>query len=141
MPRPLPIKDLNHLALAVRDARIACDFYREVLGFREVQRPPFDFPGAWLVGYGIQIHILETEHALEHGDEPNSRANHYAFAVEDGSQIVEILNAHGIPFIQRLNAGKIHQTFFQDPDGHSIEVAVYPGDPAFLDSSQEIKKP
>lgn len=133
MPRPLPILGLNHLALAVRDTKTSTAFYRDVLGFREVERPPFDFPGAWLVGYGIQIHILETEHAYEGGDQPNSRADHYAFAMADTSKLIEILNEHGIPFIQRVNAGNIHQTFFQDPDGHSIEVAVYPADPPFLD--------
>ncbi|GAA4436909.1 VOC family protein [Bremerella cremea] len=133
MTRPLPLKGLNHLALAVRDTAVSRDFYRDVLGFREVERPPFDFPGAWLVGYGIQIHILETEHLGQFGEGPNSRADHYAFALEDDRQLVEILNEHGIPFIQRVNAGNIHQTFFQDPDGHSIEVAVYPADPPFID--------
>ncbi|RCS54193.1 hypothetical protein DTL42_03320 [Bremerella cremea] len=133
MPRPLPIRGLNHLALAVKDTQVSIAFYRDVLGFRQVERPPFDFPGAWLVGYGIQIHILETEHAFDGGDQPNSRGDHYAFALKDESQLVEILNEHGIPFIQRVNAGNIHQTFFQDPDGHSIEVAVYPADPPFID--------
>ncbi|WDI41395.1 VOC family protein [Bremerella sp. P1] len=133
MPRPIPIKSLNHLALAVRDARVACGFYRDVLGFREVERPPFNFPGAWLVGYGIQIHILETEHLGDYGENPNSRANHYAFAVDDNSDLVDILNEHGIEYIQRVNAGNVHQTFFQDPDGHTIEVAVYPADPPFVD--------
>lgn len=133
MPRPIPIKSLNHLALAVKDTARSRDFYRDVLGFREVERPPFNFPGAWLVGYGIQIHILETEHAGDYGDQPNSRANHYAYAIDNATPLVEILNEHGIPFIQRVNAGNIHQTFFQDPDGHSIEVAVYPPDPPFID--------
>ncbi len=133
MPRPIPITSLNHLALAVRNSDVARDFYRDVLGFREVERPPFNFPGAWLTGYGIQIHILETEHAVEFGIDPNSRADHYAFAVEDASDLVDILNEHGIPFVQRVNAGNIHQTFFQDPDGHTIEVAVYPQDPPYID--------
>jgi len=133
MPKQIPITQLNHLALSVADTARAVAFYRDVLGFREVERPPFDFPGAWLVGYGIQIHMVESSGLADLGDSPNSRGNHYAYAVEDASELVTILEGHGIEYIQRVNAGNVHQTFFQDPDGHTIEVAVYPADPPFLD--------
>jgi len=130
MPEPSPLVRLHHLAYAVRNTERSRRFYCDVLGFEEVERPPFDFPGAWLVGHGIQIHILEyDEHAPELTHSPNSRGAHYAFAVDDASRLTEILDQHGIHYVQKVNAGNIHQTFFQDPDGYTIEVAVYPPDP------------
>jgi len=130
MSESLPLTRLHHLAYAVRDTERSRRFYCDVLGFEEVERPPFDFPGAWLVGHGIQIHILEyDEHAPELTNSPNSRGAHYAFAVDDASRLTEILDKHGIKYVQKVNAGNIHQTFFQDPDGYTIEVAVYPLDP------------
>jgi catechol 2,3-dioxygenase-like lactoylglutathione lyase family enzyme len=38
-----------------------CRFYCEVLGFRQIWRPDFPFRGAWLFGYGLQIHLIEPE--------------------------------------------------------------------------------
>ena len=134
MSRPLPITKMHHLALAVRDTAVSRDFYCRILGFREVERPPFDFPGAWLVGHGMQIHILEKpEFAPSPEEQPNSRGVHYAFALTDSSELTILLQKHGVHYVQKVNAGKIHQTFFQDPDGHTIEVAVYPADPDFID--------
>ncbi|TWT30071.1 VOC family protein [Blastopirellula retiformator] len=133
MTPPLPIRRLQHIAVAAADAVQSRDFYRDVLGFREVERPPFDFRGAWLCGYGIQIHVIERTTPLKTSiGDIDTRASHLAFEVEDPAAITTILEGHGIPYIQRVNAGNIHQTFFHDPDGNPIEVAVYPTDPPFL---------
>lgn len=134
MPQSLPLEHLNHLALTVRNTEISRQFYCQVLGFREVKRPPFDFPGAWLVGYGVQIHLLEKpEYAPQRHEQPNTRGVHYAFALQSDVSVRSILTEHGIPFIQKVNAGGVRQTFFHDPDGHTIEVAVYPADPDFVE--------
>ena len=39
--------DWHHVALTVTDMARATWFYGEVLGLKPVQRPPFDFGGAW----------------------------------------------------------------------------------------------
>lgn len=133
MTPPLPIRRLQHIAVSAVDPLKSRDFYRDVLGFREVERPPFNFRGAWLAAYGIQIHVIERS-APRDGEigDIDTRASHLAFEVEDPATIVEILQQHGLPYLQRVNAGGIHQTFFHDPDGNPIEVAVYPPDPPFL---------
>lgn len=132
MPSPLPIKALHHISLVTRHTETSTAFYRDVLGFRELERPNFNFRGAWLANYGIQIHIIENPSAAgERSERIDSRANHVAFAVEDERSVVESLQQHGITYRQQVNAGGIHQTFFQDPDGHHIEIAVYPPDPPF----------
>lgn len=134
MPQPLALQAVHHLAVQVRETARSVAFYRDVLGFRELQRPGFDFSGAWLAGAGVQIHIIEQPHAEgERTDFIDSRTNHFAFAMADTSDVPRMLDEHGIAYHQRVNAGGIHQTFFQDPDGNHIEVAVYPANnPPFL---------
>ena len=43
MTVPLPIQAVNHVAVTTRDVERSRAFYRDVLGFREVARPAFDF--------------------------------------------------------------------------------------------------
>ena len=130
----LPIQGLHHLALVTTEPEVAARFYIDVLGFRAIERPNFDFRGAWLLGYGIQIHIIQNQ-ALASGleDQINSRANHMAFAVTDHEPVRKRLDDLGITYSERVNAGGIPQIFFQDPDGHHIEIGIYPPHPPFLD--------
>ncbi|MBW3597821.1 MAG: VOC family protein [Planctomycetes bacterium] len=127
MAASLPIQALHHISLVARDTEASVAFYRDVLGFREIERPAFNFRGAWLYNYGFQIHIIENADAAGGRSEKiDSRADHIAFAVEDDGPVAEILQQHNIPCRTQVNAGGVRQTFFQDPDGHHIEIAVYP---------------
>jgi catechol 2,3-dioxygenase-like lactoylglutathione lyase family enzyme len=132
MPASLPIQRLHHISLVTRDTDASRAFYCQVLGFRELERPPFNFRGAWLYNYGLQIHLIENPQASGGRNEQiDSRANHVAFAVDDDAPVQQILDQHGIPWRRQVNAGGIRQTFFQDPDGHHIEIAVYPPNPPY----------
>lgn len=136
--QPLPIVKLHHVARVTSRPEESAAFYCQVLGFRPLVRPNFSFRGAWLYNYGLQIHIIErTEPAEDHSTEIDTRANHLAFAVEDLAPVRERLDAGGIPFHEKVNAGGIRQIFFQDPDGHHIEIAVYPPNPAWLDAPDD----
>jgi catechol 2,3-dioxygenase-like lactoylglutathione lyase family enzyme len=129
-PAALPIRGLHHIARATRRPEESKAFYCEVLGFRELPRPKFSFRGAWLYNYGMQIHLIENpEVAPRPGGPIDSRLDHMAFAVDDLDAAKESLEARGIAFQERVNAGGVRQIFFHDPDGHHIELAVY-GDPA-----------
>ncbi len=130
MPAPLPIRELHHIARVTRRPDESAAFYRDVLGFRDLPRPPFNFRGAWLFNYGVQIHIIENQSAAgDSAGEISSRANHLAFAVDDMDLVKQRLAEHGIRYKEQVNAGGIHQLFFHDPDGHHIEIAVV-GDPS-----------
>lgn len=124
-PQALQLKDLHHIAVPCRDAQASERFYCQVLGFRPLPRPPFDFPGAWLYAGGIQIHLIQTSEDRQFTQRPiDSRAFHLAFRVPDLQQACEQLKLWQIPFIQRVNAGGIAQIFLQDPDGMNIELTV-----------------
>lgn len=126
----LPLRALHHIAVTTRNAEASIAFYCDVLGFRQLPRPPFNFRGAWLYGYGFQIHVIEhSAYAPDAAAPIDSRDRHLAFAVEDFDQARADLVARGIEFIERTNAGGVRQIFLHDPDGQTIELAVY-GDPS-----------
>jgi catechol 2,3-dioxygenase-like lactoylglutathione lyase family enzyme len=129
MSDPLPIQGFHHISRTTRNVEASVEFYRDLLGFRELSRPPFSFRGAWLFGFGIQIHIIENAEYREARQEIDSKGDHIAFRVEDTEAIKERLTQEGIPFIFKVNAGGIPQVFIHDPDGHQVELAVV-GDPS-----------
>ena len=126
MTATLPIKRVHHIARVTDQPEASKAFYRDVLGFREIQRPPFNFRGAWLYNYGVQIHVMENPELAQKARQPISGlANHLALEVENVEEAKKCLEQNGISYFEQVNAGGIHQVFFQDPDGHIVEVAVY----------------
>lgn len=127
---PPVIRRLHHIAVAVRDCDASTAFYRDVLGFVEVERPPFSFRGAWLVGHGLQMHVIEHESPRVAAGRPiDTRADHFALAVDDLDAAEAFLRDRGVAYHRQINAGGIPQIFFHDPDGHEIEFGIYPPDP------------
>lgn len=117
---------LHHVSRQTKQLETTRQFYVDVLGFREITRPPFQFRGAWLFGCGIQIHLIE-----EPFDAPaapiNTRENHIAFAVDDMDGAEEALKQRGISYRRNLVPERnTNQIFFRDPDGWMIELAVFP---------------
>ncbi len=128
------ILGLHHIAVATDAPDKSARFYIDVLGFRPIQRPGFNFRGAWLLGYGVQIHIIENRSSAGGRSEKiDTRVNHVAFAVEDHEPVRRRLDELGIAYHEQVNAGGIPQIFFQDPDGHHIELGIYPPHPPFVD--------
>ena len=121
-----PIRALNHVGRLTKHLEESKAFYRDVLGFREIVRPNFDFPGAWLFNYGLQIHLIVNDSIPDPAGPIQTRDGHLAFEVEDLAAVERRLEEHGIPFRKNTVAetGRL-QIFFRDPDGHHIEVGMY----------------
>ena len=105
------------MSLNVADTARALEFYRDVLGMRELERPDFPFGGAWLdAGSGLQVHLIEA-------DVPPDAGQHVAFRVDALDEAVDRLRAAGIAVEEPRPVGgtAIRQTFFHDPDGNRIE--------------------
>lgn len=134
MPEPLPIKGINHLGRLTDDLEASKAFYRDVLGFREVKRPDFKFPGAWLYNYGLMIHLIVSDEAPRPEGELRGRVGHTAFHVDDIDSIEDRLKAHGLDYrVGYVADTGIKQIFFRDPNGYFIEIARYPETPEFID--------
>src|SRR5215212_4669591 len=78
----IQIETLHHVALPVTDLARAKAFYTDVLGLEEIERPGFDFPGAWYrVGDGT-LHLIVTEGATFRGAKGvDTRDIHFAIRV------------------------------------------------------------
>ncbi len=127
MPAPIPIKSVNHIAVVTRRLEASRTFYRDVLGFREVPRPNFKFAGAWLLNYGLMIHIIANDKAGDPSGEIQTRDTHIALHTDDLATVERLLTEHGVPFRKNeVPERNIRQVFFQDPDGFHIEVGTYP---------------
>jgi len=116
-----PIQSLHHLSFRVPDLADATHFYRDLLGFAEIERPDFGLPGAWLRGFGLEVHLLAPP-----GQQPGAAAdgldptrNHVAFKVDDLDAVRGRLNEVGVAFLEGL-AG-IRQIFVLDPGANVIE--------------------
>jgi len=128
MTMPLALRGLHHISRVTSRLEESIAFYRDVLGFAEIARPPFDFRGAWLANYGIQIHLIYQEPNADGPPPLNIRGNHIALATEDIAAVERSLEERGVRFTINFQAKNpnVKQLFFQDPDGHNIEIGQYP---------------
>jgi catechol 2,3-dioxygenase-like lactoylglutathione lyase family enzyme len=108
---------IHHVAINVHDLDEALAFYVEQLEFTKLDRPAFDFPGAWVQAGASQIHLMETDEATI------DRRQHVALQVRDLDAVLEALEAAGVeaarvPYV--TGAGR--QAFLRDPSGNRIEL-------------------
>ena len=125
----LALSGWNHVSFPVRDLDRAVHFYRDVLGLEAIPRPDLPFPGAWLAGNGIQVHLIVPPEGAPLGSPPpslNPLGGHVAFAIADYDAVVAALHEAGI---ETLEAGsEVGQLWVRDPDGHLIELIALRGD-------------
>ena len=94
----LPIRSLNHVGRLTKHLEESIAFYRDVLGFQEIVRPNFDFAGAWMFNYGLQIHLIVNESIPDAEGPIQTRDGHLAFEVDDFAAVERRLEELGIPF-------------------------------------------
>lgn len=119
-----PIK-FNHYAIAVKDLAKSLDFYHGVLGLPLLDRPDFDFEGAWLdLGHGISLHLIVQKDVKVASE---SRALHFAFEVAVLSKTKNHLLEHACYIVKDIKARPdgVLQLFVKDPDGYWIEFCQY----------------
>ncbi|XP_010254369.1 PREDICTED: uncharacterized protein LOC104595363 [Nelumbo nucifera] len=128
MGGPLRLTSLNHISIVCRSVEESLKFYQDVLGFIPVRRPEsLKFEGAWLFGYGIGIHLLQSENpeGMPRKSEINPKDNHISFQCESMVAVEVKLKEIGIEYVQRtVKEGGIYvdQLFFHDPDGFMVEL-------------------
>ena len=106
---------IHHVNLLFDDIDAAREFYGETMGFEELDRPDFGFPGLWFQMGAQQLHLME-------GAAPNS-AQHFALEVEDLDAVLAELAERGLVVdANDVIAGAGRQAFLHDPTGNLIEL-------------------
>ena len=130
-PPRLNAKSFDHVTLICADLEATRRFYVDFLGMTQVPRPAFKFPGLWFQIGNMQIHATQAEPRSGQSrlGRPRrntivSRGHHIAFAVDDVSEALKIVELHGVriasPLQQRPDGFK--QLYLYDPDGHVVEL-------------------
>jgi catechol 2,3-dioxygenase-like lactoylglutathione lyase family enzyme len=134
----MPLTELNHYFVRVRDVERSRAFYCDALGFEVMPRPNLPFPGYWLgVSGKIQVHMgldgIPGEPAYYLGTTAESArdnagvVDHIAFQGTDAHGMARRLAELGLPTRTRhISEIGLLQIFVADPDGLMIELN-FPG--------------
>jgi catechol 2,3-dioxygenase-like lactoylglutathione lyase family enzyme len=117
----------HHVSFAVGDIERARRFYGGLLGFAEIPRPDFGFPGAWYRVGEIEVHLIVPPPGADVGSRPGGIspvAGHAAFEIEDYEAAEAHLKERQVTFIGL--GPRVGQLFVADPDGNVIEL-IQPG--------------
>jgi glyoxalase family protein len=136
------IPGLHHITAMASDIERTTDFYTEILGMRLVKRtlnfdnpeaPHFYFatedghPGSVITYFGYD------RARMRRGQIGRGLTHHFAFEVDDDAAQQawrERLQSFGLQPTPILDRSYFHSIYFQDPDGHILEIATR--NPGFL---------
>ena len=118
---------LHHVALSVTDMAKATWFYEEVLGLTPLERPPFNFPGAWYTLGDRTLHLVvhPPTRTLRGTRAIDPRDGHLALRVKSFEDTVARLKSFGVACLELPdNPTPWAQIYTADPDGNIIEFNV-----------------
>lgn len=107
---------IHHVSVNVLDLDKSVAFYTGTLGgTRRDDRPDLDIEGAWIDVGAQQVHLIKAP-------VPPNLGQHFAIRVADLDSAVAELRTKGLDVRDPVGIGANRQTFFNDPDGNSIEL-------------------
>jgi catechol 2,3-dioxygenase-like lactoylglutathione lyase family enzyme len=121
---------LFHIAIKTSDLEATRVFWRDVIGLREIARPDFGFPGAWLAcpqpGGQAIIHVYAGGPALgASGTAPRGSAaiDHISLSCSGYRDYAARFRRAGLPFREFIVPGTtLWQLFVYDPSGVQLEL-------------------
>ena len=128
------IESLHHVSLPVTDLERSKQFYEKIIGLKPIERPPFDFPGAWYqVGESQQLHlIVHGQSTFRSGKGMDTRDIHLAIRVKSYFKAREFLHSKGYSpdatdeLMKTVESPKARagfpQIYLLDPDRNIIEL-------------------
>ena len=130
----MKIESLHHVSLSVTDLARSERFYEQILGLPRLDRPPFDFAGAWFqLGASQQLHLIVHTNQTFRGEKAlDTRDVHFALRVGSYRETLRHLQSLGyteenpdefrrLKLQPHARAG-FPQMYILDPDRHVIEI-------------------
>lgn len=122
----MPATDLHHLAIKTDDVDATVDFWNGVIGSHSVDRPDFDFPGAWLQFGTTMIHLYGGNAAVNDSgghDRGSSAIDHVALSATGFDDMRAMLVEREYDWRQlNIPSFNIWQLFVHDPNGILVEL-------------------
>jgi lactoylglutathione lyase len=118
---------LNHIAMYVHELKRSTAFYEEILMLQKIEEPFKDGKHTWFtLGPAGHLHLIQGAPA----DIPRDKNDHLCFSVNSIEDFIANLDKHHIEYTNWPGTAKaptvrvdgVKQVYFQDPDGHWIEV-------------------
>ena len=118
---------LNHIAIYVHELKQSTDFYENVLMLQKIDEPFKDGKHTWFtLGAAGHLHLIQGAEANIKRD----KNDHLCFSVADINAFIANLDKHKIEYTNWPGTAKaptvrvdgVKQVYFQDPDGHWLEV-------------------
>ena len=133
---------IEHFAIRTLKLDETRDFYVDVLGMEDGERPDFPFPGNWLYIDGhAAVHLvgidpddpsgLEEYLGAVDADEldGSGAVDHLAFRARDSKALIARLQRLDVPYRERKVPGMdLFQIFLEDPNGVTIELNYFGAD-------------
>lgn len=125
----MAILGMNHFTVLTADLDATLAFYGDLLGLRSGERPPFNFPGAWMYcGESPVLHVIAGRPLPA---DPAGLIDHMAFTANGLVDTVARLQQRGISFdLRRLVGDGTWQLFCRDPGGALVELDFDASEPA-----------
>jgi lactoylglutathione lyase len=118
---------LNHIAVYVYNLETSTAFYDTLLRFKKIPEPFHDGKHTWYsLGAAGQLHLIQGADK----DIKRNKNDHLCFSVKSIDDFITNLDRHKIEYTNWPGTAKaptvrvdgVKQIYFQDPDGHWIEI-------------------
>jgi len=129
----LGVQALEHVTIRCAQLQRTRDFYVDLMGLVDGERPNFPFRGHWLYLGGIPVvHLVEAtdtagawgrDLVIPNPEEGTGSFDHVAFKGDDFGAMRERLQKAGMTFKERVvPGGRFSQLFVPDPEGVLVEI-------------------
>jgi catechol 2,3-dioxygenase-like lactoylglutathione lyase family enzyme len=131
--RKMTVQALEHVTIRCANLKRTRDFYVEMIGLAEGDRPAFPFRGYWLYLGGIPVvHLVEASDnagawgrdlVIPRAEDGTGSFDHVAFRGGDFQAMRTRLQQAGVSFKERaVPGGRLSQLFVPDPEGVLVEI-------------------
>lgn len=139
----MSLSTLDHCSIRTVKLEETRDFYVDLLGMVDGDRPDFDFPGNWLYVDGKPVvHLVgvdpddpsglieylggDIDAAKLDGSGGSGAFDHVAFRAKDPEKLMARLEARGVRYRERKVPDlDLFQLFIEDPNGITVELNYF----------------